>query len=51
MRVRTVVDDQEVLVASVKAAAVWCHDGGLTMVFRVVRGGPQTTMQPSDLRK
>ena len=51
MRVRTVVDDQEVLVASVKAAAVWCHDGGLTIAFKVVRWGPQTTTQPPELRR
>ena len=33
-----------------QTAAVWCHDGGLTVVIRVVRRAPQTTMQSLDLR-
>ncbi len=33
-----------------QAASAWCHDGGQTVAFTVVRGGPWMIAQAPDLR-
>ena len=35
--------------AAFRPASEWCHDGGLTLAFRVVREGPQVVPQPFEL--